>query len=667
MARDRELSRSPSYKRRRYSRSPSPKYNNRRDRTRRDRDRSSYNYSRRKSRSLSPRHRRRRSHSPTSRRHRSRSLTSRRHKRQKRKSPSLSPKAKSPSIGSLVNKIMDEKLNKEQEDEKKRRQQEAELKLVEEEMAKRVEEAIRKKVEERLGSEEIKLEIERQLEDGRKKKEEQAKREKEELERLIEQNKRRIKEAQMKEAMEQQRREEEHYRELEELQRQKEEALLRKKQQREEERVKQQKLLGKNKSRPKLSFALDTLSSCSNFEAQQMQQIQDKAKKSCMVSFRKLHSHLKRLSQNDLQGSQKESGFKGAFATFSGQDTKTFKGTMFLNVEQQKSNLTKKTFKKLDPWLFLKTESKEQDTSSRLGNDAHDDDANIRPIYDEELTAEVQTTTEIDVFVIGQQHTDQPEFNNEGRVVQNAEECHDTCPLPAIVTDNQIPECSYQSLKSENILNKGQQSQFLKEKSNKAKVKHDIDVIETINIELEHKVAKLLKENESLKKNYKELFDSIKITRAKNTEHTTSLIATNAKFKAQLPEKGFAIAALKSELRKSTGNSVNTMFTKFSILGKPMLQPLRNQSVVRQPTAFKSERPKFSMPRCDSQVNVHNDLSKPVTTHYLPKEIEAASAKPHHMIASSNSRIISRNMSKFSSIDMVYNYYLEVAKKKTKT
>ncbi|GJS18743.1 ribosomal protein S7 [Tanacetum coccineum] len=237
-----------------------------------------WNLKRRRSRSLSPRHRRRRSRSPTSRRHRSRSLTPRRHKRQKSKSPSLSPKAKSPSIGSLENKIVDEKLKKEQEDEKKRRQQEAELKLVEEETAKRVEEAIRKKVEERLGSEEIKLEIERQLEEGRKKvaidiiaqlekekedaiiearrKEEQAEREKEELERLVEQNKRRIEEAQRREAMEQQRREEERYRELEELQRQKEEALLRKKQQEEEERAKQQKLLGKNKSRPKLSFAL---------------------------------------------------------------------------------------------------------------------------------------------------------------------------------------------------------------------------------------------------------------------------------------------------------------------------------------------------------------------------------------------------------------------------
>nr|GEU40412.1 hypothetical protein [Tanacetum cinerariifolium] len=93
-----------------------------------------------------------------------------------------------------------------------------------------------------------------------------------------------------------------------------------------------------------------------------------------------------------------------------------------------------------------------------------------------------------------------------------------------------------------------------------------------------------------------------------------------------------------------------------------MSQPLRNQSVVRQPTAFKSERPRILKPQCDSQVDVHNNLSKPVTTHYLPKEREAASAKPHHMIASSNSRTSSKNMTRFSSNDMVHNHYLEEAK-----
>ncbi|GJS66985.1 hypothetical protein Tco_0681549 [Tanacetum coccineum] len=238
------------------------------------------------------------------------------------------------------------------------------------------------------------------------------------------------------------------------------------------------------------------------------------------------------------------------------------------------------------------TTLKEQDTSSRSGNDAHADDAYIRPIYDEEAMTE------------------------------NAEQCHDTCPLPATLTDNQTTELSNQSLESENIrlkktvaqfqkdflrmeahcvnlelkyqnqaLKEGQHGQFLNVKSNEAKVKHDIDEIETINIELQHKVAKLLKENETLKRHYKEMFDSIKTTRAKNIEHTTSLIANNDKFKAQLQKKGFAIAALKNELRKLTGNNMNTKFAKSSILGKPALQPRRNQSVVRQPTAFKFERP----------------------------------------------------------------------------
>ncbi|GJW21932.1 hypothetical protein Tco_0032554 [Tanacetum coccineum] len=67
------------------------------------------------------------------------------------------------------------------------------------------------------------------------------------------------------------------------------------------------------------------------------------------------------------------------------------------------------------------TESREQDTSSRSGNDSHADDANIRPIYDEEPMAE------------------------------NAEQCHNIRPLPAKSTDNQITELSNQSLESKNI------------------------------------------------------------------------------------------------------------------------------------------------------------------------------------------------------------------------
>nr|GFA02895.1 hypothetical protein [Tanacetum cinerariifolium] len=104
---------------------------------------------------------------------------------------------------------------------------------------------------------------------------------------------------------------------------------------------------------------------------------------------------------------------------------------MFLNVEQLEKQLDKEDFQEIGSMaafnvLETQTESKEQDTRSRSGNDAHDDGVDIRPIYDEEPMTEVQTTAEIDVFAIGQQHTEQPEFNNEGEVIQNAEECHDT-------------------------------------------------------------------------------------------------------------------------------------------------------------------------------------------------------------------------------------------------
>ncbi|KAI9178534.1 hypothetical protein LWI28_027612 [Acer negundo] len=252
-------SRSPSYRRRH---SPSPRYSRR---SRRDRSRSPFSHSRRKSRSISPR--RGKGHSPTPRRRKSRSPTPRRHKRQRSGSISLSPTHKllSPSLGSVEQKNASEKLRKEEE-EKKRRQLEAELKLIDEETARRVEEAIRKKVEESLNCDEIKLEIQRWLEEGRKRlqdevaaqlekekeealiearrKEEQARREIEELEKMLEENQRRVEESQRKEAEEQQRREEERYRELECIQREKEEAMRRKKQQEEEERLNQMKLLG---------------------------------------------------------------------------------------------------------------------------------------------------------------------------------------------------------------------------------------------------------------------------------------------------------------------------------------------------------------------------------------------------------------------------------------
>nr|GFB49022.1 hypothetical protein [Tanacetum cinerariifolium] len=130
-------------------------------------------------------------------------------------------------------------------------------------------------------------------------------------------------------------------------------------------------------------------------------------------------------------------------------------------------------------------------------------------------------------------------------------------------------------------------------------------------------------------------------------------------------EKIFATAALKNDLMKLKGNNVDTKFAKTSFLGKPVLQSLKNQSVVRQPNAFKSERLQMSKQRFATHVYVNNNLSRPVTQHYLPKRREFNFAKPNHMVASTESRNSSKNMARSSSSDMVHNHYLDEARKKT--
>ncbi|GJZ14831.1 retrovirus-related pol polyprotein from transposon TNT 1-94 [Tanacetum coccineum] len=83
-------------------------------------------------------------------------------------------------------------------------------------------------------------------------------------------------------------------------------------------------------------------------------------------------------------------------------------------------------------------------------------------------------------------------------------------------------------------------------------VKNEIDEIETINIELEHRVTKLIAKNEHLRQTYKQLYDSIKPSRVQAKEHAESLVnQLNQKsveitdLNAQLQEKVFVITALK--------------------------------------------------------------------------------------------------------------------------
>ncbi|GJX29365.1 retrovirus-related pol polyprotein from transposon TNT 1-94 [Tanacetum coccineum] len=59
---------------------------------------------------------------------------------------------------------------------------------------------------------------------------------------------------------------------------------------------------------------------------------------------------------------------------------------------------------------------------------------------------------------------------------------------------------------------------------NEDKIKKDLEEIETINIELDHRVSKLIAENKHLKQTYKQLYDSIKPARIRSKEQCDDLI-----------------------------------------------------------------------------------------------------------------------------------------------
>nr|GEY43492.1 retrovirus-related Pol polyprotein from transposon TNT 1-94 [Tanacetum cinerariifolium] len=245
----------------------------------------------------------------------------------------------------------------------------------------------------------------------------------------------------------------------------------------------------------------DTLYLCSNLEARHMQQIQDKAKKSCMVSFRQLYSHLKRLLQNDLQGGRTESGFKRAFAAISGQDIETFSGTMFLNVEQLEKQLDKEDFQEIGSMASF----------------------NVLEI-------------QFQMFI-----TNRDYLNDEY----------------VVVTRSYFIQYMQQA------------------------------ILEFRNKLIQHLeyVKKSIDERVQLKREY----DSWKA------------VGHNQKSKIQ---------AANQEMMHMMMQISDPYMMKSQWLRKPMSQPHRNQSVVRQPTAFKSERPRISKRRCDSQVEA-SDYENP--------------------------------------------------------
>ncbi|GKB42811.1 retrovirus-related pol polyprotein from transposon TNT 1-94 [Tanacetum coccineum] len=114
---------------------------------------------------------------------------------------------------------------------------------------------------------------------------------------------------------------------------------------------------------------------------------------------------------------------------------------------------------------------------------------------------------------------------------------------------------------------------------NEDKIKKDIEEIETINIELDHRVSKLIAENEHLKQTYKKLYDSIKPTRIRSKEQCDALVSqVNQKsveissLNTSLQEKVLVITALKNELRKHKGKELADNVITKNIIDPEMLK-----------------------------------------------------------------------------------------------
>ncbi|GKA65420.1 retrovirus-related pol polyprotein from transposon TNT 1-94 [Tanacetum coccineum] len=132
----------------------------------------------------------------------------------------------------------------------------------------------------------------------------------------------------------------------------------------------------------------------------------------------------------------------------------------------------------------------------------------------------------------------------------------------------ELNEMKAQSQEKDTVIKKlKERIKSLSGKMNEDKIKKDLEEIEIVNIELDHRVLKLIAKNEHLKQTYKQLYDSIKLARIRSKEQCDGLInQVNLKsveisdLNARLQEKVMVITALKDEL--GTAHSVYVKHTQ---------------------------------------------------------------------------------------------------------
>ncbi|GJR14043.1 retrovirus-related pol polyprotein from transposon TNT 1-94 [Tanacetum coccineum] len=195
----------------------------------------------------------------------------------------------------------------------------------------------------------------------------------------------------------------------------------------------------------------------------------------------------------------------------------------------------------------------------------------------------------------------------------------------------ELNELKAQSQEKDTVIKKlKERIKSLSGKQNEDKIKKDLEEIETINIELDHRVTKLIAENEHLKQTYKQLYDSIKPARIRSKEQCDDLInQVNLKsveisdLNASLQEKVLVITTLKNDLRKLKGKALvdndNTKHPSDPKMLKIDVEPITLQLLNKQ-TAYSAY-----IKHTQEEATVLRDLVEHVKSKYpLDQSLKSA-------------------------------------------
>ncbi|GJY31130.1 retrovirus-related pol polyprotein from transposon TNT 1-94 [Tanacetum coccineum] len=162
----------------------------------------------------------------------------------------------------------------------------------------------------------------------------------------------------------------------------------------------------------------------------------------------------------------------------------------------------------------------------------------------------------------------------------------------------ELNELKAQSQEKDTIIKKlKERIKSLSGKQNEDKIKKDLEEIETINIELGHRVTKLIAENEHLKQTYKQLYDSIKPARIRSKEQSLNDDLRKLKGKALVD----------NDVTKHPGVKPST-----SASGSQPLGDTKKDKIRQTPSSTQKNKEEAYLEKIPSALD--NETPKPVVT-----------------------------------------------------